>query len=168
LFFALTQLYAKLRIKKVSLSRKGIEYFSVDSFPIRDTLKWKLVKNFRPDSILLLDSLLDLRFSSETGIIKFCLDKKYTIVKNDVFKILLDTIPLRIKVGTKPCKVNPITSMSAIKTERCLHINQNYYLNNARGTCNTLYNLAGKRQCEYNYSSNIFISKYNLPKDVSR
>ena len=158
LFFGFNEKYAKMRIKMISISRNGVDYYSVDSFPISDTLKWKLVNNFRTDSILLRDSLLDIRISSETGILIFQMDKKYSIVKKDVFKILLDTIPLNIIVGLQPSQNKSITKISLNSNNKVLYINQHYSFLEGR-LHNTLFNLAGKKQTNNNRMSNIYIAK---------
>ena len=151
----------RIRIKKISFSRNenGIEYFSADSFPVRDTLKWKLVEKGSNDSIMFLDSLLYLKLFTGKGLLRLQLDKKYTINKDDTFKILLDTLPQREIVGLIP-RLNKSVNVSPIE-------NKTIMLLNMMGTrspfkeraYNYLFDLAGKRQYIVNKGSNVFISK---------
>jgi hypothetical protein len=77
-------------IRGISFSRNGRTYCSADSFPARDSLKWKVSGGTQ--SLVFADSLL--YFSSKNGGSCFwILEQKCTFHPGDTFKLLLDKPP---------------------------------------------------------------------------
>ena len=167
IFFGFNKPIYSIRIKKISFSRNGSEYFIVDSFPVRDTLKWVFVEHYdynQGDSIIFLDSMLKIKFSSfgktSIKILKLKMDEEISINKDDTFKLLLDTIPSYGPTGTVPFLDNTGKLMSSNKNIKAISlINDSRRFSFGGQTPNRLFNLAGKKQC-FKKASNIYIIKF--------
>lgn len=114
----------KISIKKISLSKNGIDYFTINTFLKKDSLTCTLVDKNRYDTLLFLDSMLTLKTQKTNSILKFKINKNVVINKNDTFKIILDVIPQKniqhsishqnFKKSTKICH-NSLFSLSGRK-----------------------------------------------------
>lgn len=155
LLFRFNKDIIRIRIKKISFSRNEVEYFSADSFPVVDTSKWKLGGKQKDDSILFLDTVLYIKLYTGKGYLKFQLDKKYTIKKNDTFKILLDTLPQREIVGLLPRQTKPVNIFPNKTTMFFSFLGTQSPSERMLG-CD-LFNLAGKRQYLSHKGSNVYI-----------
>jgi hypothetical protein len=157
LFFCFNDNIVRIRIKEISFSRNEVEYISVNSFTASDTSKWKLFGKPNDDSIQFLDTLLYIKLSTKKGYLKLQLDKEYAIKKDDVFKILLDTLPQREIVGLLsrehksvnifPNKTTMVFSFLGTKIPSVKMIDGD------------LFNFAGKRQYLFHKGSNVYIYK---------
>jgi hypothetical protein len=160
IFFSFNEALYRIRIKKISFSRNGADYYSVDSFPVRDTIKWRFVDE-QGDSILFNDSLLSIRFSSfgrSSKVLKLQMDKEYSINKDDTFKILLDTLPLKAPTETVPLLGRPRKLMQSNYNKPFYLICELRHFSFGDKTSNGFFNLAGKKQYKIK-TSNIYISK---------
>ena len=82
----------EILIKRVAFLRGGVEYFSEDSFPSSDSIKWKLKENLPDDTIQLQDSLIIIKcYHNE---VMWLLDKEYAFHRGDMLEFLMDTYPI--------------------------------------------------------------------------
>ena len=97
--------FDKIGLKEMSFSRNGSTYLSVVSFPIEDSVKWKLIKdeNSYGDSLVLRDSLLYFKPEYPNHISKFMwhLKEKHVFTEGDSLRILLDEKPKNLRVDVQ-------------------------------------------------------------------
>ena len=130
----------------------------MDSFPVSDTLKWELVGRDIGDSVLYLDSLLDLKLIRHFGTLRLQLDKECSIHRDDTLNLILDTLPTREIVRLEQFREkgiifpnkNKATSVFCLKGIPSSLGAQEF---------NELFNIAGKRQHITNKGSNVYIYK---------
>jgi hypothetical protein len=103
--------------------------------------------------------MLDVRISVKPKMLQYKAGKKYTIITNDTFKIILDTIPLRTIVSVKKSQDKQVIAADCKRNEKVLNITYGQQQSATQEILpNALFGLSGKKLW-INKCTNIFIYK---------
>ena len=122
--------FDKMSIKEISFSRNGTPYLSEDSFPVRDSVKWKLIKNeLYTDSLVLQDSLLFYKPEYPKNVgneFLWLLEKKHFFYEGDTLRLLMDEKPNDLRVGVQEMYrfYTPVSSSSSQQVTKLVLIDK--------------------------------------------